>query len=188
MKCASRPASGPAASKRFLDLLHGVAEVAVAGLILGPAGRMNAGLAVQRIDTEAAVVGQGGQAGKVGGGAGLELGVGDKAGAGLLGLGQVEFGGAEALDAERRDQSADFAQLALVVGGDDQLRPDRVHRPQAFNCAAKMSPQPIRARRSRRSRPFFVERRALGGKLCLDDGAVGGEDEIAVAAGVESSR
>ena len=63
------------------------------------------------------------------------------------------LGGAEAFDPERRDKRADFAQLALVMGRDDQLRPDRVHRPHAFNWAAKMSAQPIRARRSRRSRP-----------------------------------
>ena len=63
---------GAGGFERLLDLLHGVAEVALARLILSPARRMNAGLSVQRIDAEAAVVGQGGKAGEVGGGAAAE--------------------------------------------------------------------------------------------------------------------
>src|SRR5688572_2783631 len=40
------------------DALHRPAEVAIAGLVLGPAGGENAGQAVQRVDRQAAVVGQ----------------------------------------------------------------------------------------------------------------------------------
>ena len=70
--------------------------------------------------------------------------------------------------------------LPAIMGGDDQLVADRPHRPVALSCAAKISAQPIRARRSSRSRPSSSKRLALGRHLRLDDRAVGGQDEIAV--------
>ena len=117
----------------------------------------------------------------------FQIGIVDERVADFLGLGEAELGGADAGDAERREQLLDFPQLAGIVGGDDQLVADRPHRPTAFNCAAKISSQPMRARRSSRSRPSSSKRLAFGGQLRLDDRAVGGEHEIAVAAGRLSS-
>ena len=161
--------------------LHRPAKVAVAHLVLGPARGEDAGKPVQRIDAEPAVVGERRQPRQVGRFARLQLGIVDERVADLLGLGKAELGGADAVDAERREQFLDFAQFAGVVGGDDQFL-DWFHRPTAFNCAAKISVQPIRASRSSRSRRFLVEGRALGGNLRLDDRAVAGQDEIAVRA------
>jgi hypothetical protein len=147
---------------------------------------VDAGLAVQRVDAEAAVVGERGKAGQVGGGARLELGIVDEAGAGFLGLGQVELGRAEALDPERRDQRADLAQLASLWVAMTSLSPIRVHRPPPSAALEDLAAaDPGEAEQAEQA--FLVEGRALGGQLRLDDRAVGGEHEIAVAAGVLSS-
>ena len=70
---------------------------------------------------------------------------------------QAELLCAHAGDAERLDQRRDLAQLARIVGGDDQPVADRPHAialwPVAFSWAAKISEQPMRARRSNRSKP-----------------------------------
>src|SRR6185436_15431292 len=58
------------------------------------------------------------------------------------------------LDPVRAEQRSDLAYLALIVTGDDEpacRQPP--HRPVALSCAAKISAQPIRARRSSRSSP-----------------------------------
>src|SRR5258705_13204418 len=81
------------------------------------------------------------------------MGVIGEAVADSFGLGEIELGGADAGNAEWRDEVGDLAQLARIVGRDDELPADRPHRPVAFSCAAKISPQPIRARRNSRSRP-----------------------------------
>ena len=49
----------------------------------------------------------------------LESGVLVEGRAGLLGLGQAETAGRDAVDAERREQLAELSHLALVVAGDD---------------------------------------------------------------------
>src|SRR5206468_12279568 len=71
----------------------------------------------------------------------------------LVGLRKAKLLGADAGDAQRLDQRGDFAQLACIVRGDDELLADRSHRPVAFSWAAKISEQPMRARRSSRSSP-----------------------------------
>src|SRR6185369_4046014 len=70
-----------------------------------------------------------------------------------FGFGEVEFGRTDAREAKRRDELGDLAQLARIVGRDDQFAPDRPHRPVAFSWAAKISLQPMRASRSKRSSP-----------------------------------
>ena len=74
------------------------------------------GQAVQRVDRQPAVVGQRGQARQVGRFARLQIGIVDEGVADLLGLGKAELGGADAVDAERREQLLDFAQLAGDCG------------------------------------------------------------------------
>ena len=133
--------------------LHRAHPVAVAVRVLGPARGENAGPAVQRVDAQPAVVGQRRQSAKVRRLARLQVRIVAEAVADLLGLGEAELLGAEAGEAERLDQRRDLAQFSRIVGRDDQVVADRPHRPAAFNCAAKISEQPMRARRSSRSRP-----------------------------------
>src|SRR6476619_1830586 len=135
------------------DLFHRARPVAVAFLVFGPACRKNPGTAVKGVDAEAAVIGEGGQAAEVSRFAGLEVGIVGKGVADLVWFGKIEFRGAETLDAERLHQRCDFAKLARVMGGNDELVAKRPHRPVACSWAAKMSPHPMRARRSRRSKP-----------------------------------
>jgi hypothetical protein len=114
---------------------------------------MDARPALERVDAQPAVVGQGGQAGEVRRLARLEVGIVGEGRADLLGLGQIELRRGQRLDAVRAEQLGDLAHLSLIVAGDDQLAgPQLPHRPVALSWAAKMSPQPIRARRSSRSR------------------------------------
>ena len=150
-----------------LDAAHGAAEIALAfdtAWIGGridmridqrPARREDAGPVAERLDAQAAVVGERGEAGKIGGGARLEIGIVHEGDAGLLGLGQVELGGRDRLDPVGAEQVANLAHLAFIVTGDDQPAGRELagHRPVARSCAAKISPQPMRARRSRRSSP-----------------------------------
>ena len=96
--------------------LHRAAEVAVAGFVLGPARRVDPGLAVERVDASPLSSASAGRPRQVGAGAGLQFGIVDEGDAGFLGLGQVELGGADALDPERREQVADLAQLARHCG------------------------------------------------------------------------
>ena len=59
------------------------------------------------------------------------------------------------LDTIGAEKAADFADLAGIMAGDDQpaaLQSPR-QRPVALSCAAKISAQPIRARRSSRNSP-----------------------------------
>ena len=119
-----------------------------------PARREDARPVAERLDAQAAVVGQRGQAGKVGGGARLQIGIVDEGGADLVGLGQVELGRRDRLDAIGAEQVGDLAHLARIVAGDDQPAGlELPHRPVALSCAAKISAQPIRASRSSRSSP-----------------------------------
>ena len=118
----------------------------------------------------------------------LQIGIVGEGVADLLGLGQAELLGADAGDAERLDQRGDLAQLARIVGRDDQLVADRPHRPVAFSCAAKISDAADAGEAEQPQQAFLVEAFAFGGQLRLDDRAVGGQHEIAVAAGgAESS-
>ena len=133
------------------DLFHPAPEVAVAELVFGPARGEDAGLAVECVDAEPAVVGERGEAAEVRRLARFELGIVDEGDASFFGFGQVKLCRPDARDPVRREQSANFAQLARVVSRDHQFGPDRLHRPVAFICAAKISVQPSLARRSRRS-------------------------------------
>src|SRR5690606_1319593 len=85
----------------------------------------------------------------------LQVGIVDEGDAGLVRFRKIEFGGRDRLDPVRTEQFADFPYLAFIVAGDDQLAGQQLvgHRPVALSCAAKMSAQPMRARRSRRSSP-----------------------------------
>ena len=78
------------------DLLHRAHPVAIAVLVLGPARREDAGPPVQRIDAQAAVVGERREAGQVRRLARLEVGIVGEGDADLVGLGKAELVRADA--------------------------------------------------------------------------------------------
>ena len=120
---------------------------------LRPARGMDAGPAVQCIDTQAAVVADRGQAAEVRGRTRLQLRIVDEGRANLLRLGQVEVERGDRLDAVGLQQVGNLDELAAIVAGDDDLAGELAHhRPVARSWAAKMSAQPIRASRSSLSR------------------------------------
>jgi hypothetical protein len=90
---------------------------------------MDAGLAVEAMDHDAAVVGQRRQTGRRGGSAGLERSVRGEAVAGLLGLGKTKFGRAHDRDPVRLEQILELAQLARIVGRDQE--PPAADHPRA---------------------------------------------------------
>ena len=168
MKWALRLASGPSASSSCWTRRMARPKSRVAADFAGPglgrharigerpAGREDAGPVAERLDAQAAVVGERGQAGKIGGGAGLQIGIVDEGGADLVRLGQVQLGGGDRLDAIGAEQVADLAHLAFIVAGDDQLAGTEAGALTGRSpcpAPAKISAQPIRARRSRRSSP-----------------------------------
>ena len=179
-----RSAIGSTASTSRQTLLHRSHPVAVPVGIFRPARRENAGPAVECIDAQAAIVRERRQAGEVRRFARLQIGIVGEAVANLFRLRKPERFGADAFDAERLHERRHLALLAGVVGRNDQLVADRPHRPTAFSCAWKISrtADPREAEQSQQS--FLVVTFALGGHLRLDDRAVGGQHEIAVAAGL----
>ena len=120
-----------------------------------PAGGEDARPVAERLDAEAAVVGERGEAGEIRRRARLEVGIVDEGRADLVRLGQVQLGRGNRFDAIGAEQVANFANFAHIVTGDDQ--PPGLefagHLPVALSWAAKISPQPIRASLSRRSSP-----------------------------------
>ena len=118
MKCARR-CSGvlrAALDQQRLDFVHGEAEILVRS---GPARRMNAGLAAERIDHQTGIVGEGGAAGRLRRGHRLDARIVGEGLAGFLRLGETELAGRLRGDAVGREQLAHFGELAGIVRGDD---------------------------------------------------------------------
>jgi hypothetical protein len=88
---------------------------------------------VERVDAQPAVVGERWEAGEVCRLARLQICVVGEAVADLLGFGKAEFLRADGCDAERLDEGRNLAQLARIVGGDDELVADRPHAAAAFS-------------------------------------------------------
>src|SRR5208283_4502718 len=87
------------------------------GEVLGPARparRIDPGLAAERLDAEARIVGERGLAGRPRRGLRLDRGVVAKGLSRLLRLDEVQFRGADRLDAVGRKQLPDLAELAGV--------------------------------------------------------------------------
>jgi hypothetical protein len=113
-----------------------------------PARRMNAGFALQSIDPEPGIVGQGRMTAGIGGGAGLEFGIGGESPAGLLRLGKVLLAGADRLDAVRAQERLDLPHLAGIMAGDDQDAAAGQSHESACFCNSTSSAMPLRASRS----------------------------------------
>ena len=100
------------------DFLHGEGEVLVRS---GPARRKQPRIATQRLDAQAAIVGQRRQSGQVGGLQCLQFRIGNEGRAGFFRFGQVERGGGDRIDTIGAEQRGDFTHLARIVTGDHQL-------------------------------------------------------------------
>ena len=123
-------------------------------LTLGPIGGVDPRAPVERCDRQPAIVGQRRHARCFRRRARLDQRVFDESGSRFGRLGQAERSCGEAFDAVRFQQGADLAQFARIVRGDHQRAgAEPLHARTASACAAKMRSHPIRARRSRRSRP-----------------------------------
>ena len=151
--------------------------------ILGPARREDAGPVVERLDTEAAVVGERGQAGKVRRRARLEVGIVDEGGTDLVGLGQVQLGRARRLDAIGPEQlaiSRTLPSLWLAITS----RPARCgSSPRGLQPALRKSPRSRSAPAGAAAAALPRRTFAFGGDLRLHQLAVAGQHEIAVASG-----
>ena len=126
---------------------HRLPEVAAAARELRPVGGVDAGGAAERVDLDAEIVGEGGQAAGGRGGVRLDAGVADEGLLGLRRLGEAERGGRDDLDREGREQVGDLGELAAVVGGDHQppAREPAGHA-TAARCSATSSAVPFSAR------------------------------------------
>ena len=119
----------------------------------GPARRVDAGRAVQRIDHEAGIVGKGRQLRGLRRRDRLDRRIGAKRLAGFLGLAEAEFARGNRLDAMRRQQFPHLGELAGIVGRDHELAGDStVHVSQhrsdyatAIFCKSTSRATPLRA-------------------------------------------
>ena len=86
----------------------------------GPSRRIDARRAVERLDAKPGIVGERNEPRSLRGGSRLQQGVVVEGRSRLLGLLETERGRAERRDAEGPQQFVELAQLAGVVGGDDE--------------------------------------------------------------------
>jgi hypothetical protein len=112
---AGAPVAG--AGKAFLHQRHGLGKIA---LRPGPARGIDAGRAVERRHDEAGIIGERRQPAGCRRGQRLELGICLEGGPGLFGFGQGKVARPDDAHPIGLHQRGDLAQLARVVGGDDQ--------------------------------------------------------------------
>ena len=110
---------GAAAGKGSLNALHGSAEIFAGAR---PACRIDARRAAQRHHFQPGIIGQGGQARRLRGRNGLQLGIGKEARTGLFRLRQRQLGGGRDLEPERGHQLDDLGDLAGIVAGHHEAR------------------------------------------------------------------
>ena len=116
----------------------------------GPVGGVDPGIATERIDAQPRIVRQCHHASPFGGGVGLDAGVLDERGSGLLGFRQTEFAGRDEIKPERVEQLAKFLEFAAIVGGNNQTIAVAeaefvAHRPSTCFCISTSSPMPLPA-------------------------------------------
>ena len=171
--------------------------------LAGVARALHARRAGERANADAGVVGQRRQAGERTRVPRLGERVLDEGDVRLGRLGDAEFRLRDHLDAERRQQAAELAQLALVAGREDEARkvvhrrsppPTRLRR--ALTSAARPAPalrgdqvrDALLGQRDQRVHLGARERRALGGALDLDEAADPGHHDVHVGVADASPR
>ena len=153
---------------------------------------MNPGLAVERIDREAGIVGKGGQSGRLGRGLRLDARVVAKRHSGLVRFRQPKFARRYGVDAVRRKQFAHFGELAGIMRRDNQTAGDTAVRGldhtaphiTAIFCRSTSLATPLRASANSAANCSSENGVFLRGRLHLDDIAGAGEDEIGVGVGL----
>ena len=155
MRASLRGLLGAALLQQALDPRHRRVEILGRP---GPARRENSGRAVERVDDEAGIVGEGRQLRGLRRRDRLDPRIGDKTVAGLLGLGEAELAGRDRLDAMRRKQFPHLGELAGIMGRDHELACDvAVH---AFNLcgrgAIRNHATAIFCKSTSRATPFFA--------------------------------
>src|SRR4051812_46129064 len=136
------------------------------GEILGfprPARRIDAGCAVERVDHEAGIIGEGRKLRGLRRGDRLDRGVGAKARSGLLGFVEAKLAGRYRFDTMRRQQFAHLGKLAGIVGRDDEFAGDL---PMHANAQATAS----FCRSTSRATPFFAS--AISARNSLSENGV----------------
>ena len=115
----------------------------VVQLLPAVAGGIDAGPAVQGVHAETGVVRDGGQAGGLADGPGLQHGVFLKGGSRLLHIhGDPHIGGAHHLDAQVRKDGRHLFQLARIVRGQHEF-PFHIQPPSASFCTISSSMLPL---------------------------------------------
>ena len=185
VKCARRCSGdlAPRSISSVLNLVHGEAEIL--GLAR-PARRVNAGLAVKRIDNEAGVVGKRRLARGARRGQRLDARIGGKCCSRLVRLGEAKLGGGLRRNAIGRQQFAHLLELAGIVRGDDDGAFKRAaHRLGHRNLLqADQFLDALARQRDSAKNWSSLNGAPLGGRLHLDDVAGAGHDEIGVGLGL----
>ncbi len=109
---------------------------------------MNTGLAFERVDHQAGIVGECHRAAGARRRNSFDACVGGERLAGLLWLGQTEFACGLRGDAVRREQLAHFFQFAGIVGGDHHRTCEFSAHITAIFCRLTSFSMPLRARAS----------------------------------------
>src|SRR4029077_5491210 len=136
---------GTSLDEHGLNAVHRGPEILIWS---GPPRGMNAGIAIERVDHQAGIVGKGHRATGARRGDSFDACVGGERLAGLFWLGQTEFGRRLRGDAVRREQLAHFLQLAGVVGGDHHRPCEFFAHMTAIFCRLTSFSIPLRARPS----------------------------------------
>ena len=153
--------------------------------LAGVAGGAHAGAAAERLGLDAGVVGDRGRAGGGGGGARLDQRVLRER---LAGLGrQLDLVG-QRLELRVGQQALELAQLVGVAGREDEPAMAVRLPPVAAACTARRPSMPVLGEREQLVEVGARERRALGGRLDLDEAAVAGHDDVGVDLGARVLR
>ena len=136
-KWAARYAGEPKSDGRNNEKL-----LAIRFRFAGVARQINAGGAAEGGDAESGIVGEGRQAGKLGGMTGLGQRIFDEGAVRLLGFRNAELALGDDFETERRQQCVQLVHLLGVVGGEDDL----LHVASALCWAAISCRMPASAR------------------------------------------
>src|SRR6185437_9925690 len=133
---------GATLDQERLDFVHGEAKVLVGS---SPARRVNAGLAIQRIDHQAGVVGEGRLAGRLGCGHRLDARVLGESLSGFGRFAEPQFADRLRRDAVGREQFAHFGELAGIMCGDNDRAGEFLTHATASFCKPTSFSMPLRA-------------------------------------------
>ena len=146
MRLAALRGRGAAVAQFFFDRLHGAAKIPLGS---GPARGVNSGLAAERVDDQAGIVGKGGKPAQPCRRLRLDSCVVAKRHSGLVRFVQVQFACRYGVDAVRSKQVAHLGELARIMRCDHQPARDaamcRSPHITAIFCKSTSLATPLRA-------------------------------------------